>query len=806
MEELGRSTSRRSRCNTNSTGSRSSSSSSVDGSPGRRSSFCQEQFLNDLLYYEKLCARHNSKPKKAKRNINFKKNLPWFMNRNISKHGLNPDTLKDTLRKPDANDRNPEDDETAAAASPDMPSPVKPWMRYTKIFILFLVWLLFTAVLIMKSEKENKMHQISIPEGEIKSFWIREHPTSPKLELALRGSFLPAYYGNLSSKYLSVWVQLVKFSPDFEPIANSSAFIGKNIVFAVNITDTWEIPIVSKELLDFVPDVDNRKVFNLNDFDLGLIPHSILRIEMKTNMDGSFPTALYFDLSPIDTDSGIVYGAIVLLGLYVLIILEITPRTLAAMMASTMSVAILAAMDERPTMAELISWIDVETLLLLFSMMILVAIFSETGIFDYLAVYAYKVTNGRVWPLVITLCSITAILSTFLDNVTTVLLMTPVTIRLCEVMELNPVPVLMAIVIYSNIGGSITPVGDPPNVIIASNSDVIEAGVDFNIFVIHMSVGILCVAFTTYLCLRFLFRDISTLRYTEPQDVRELRHEISVWQRAAASLSSYSKDEDTVRVSLLKKVRRLANELKRRITTGSIAVDTYKTTLEELTALYPIRNKVLLVKSGVSLLFVVVLFFLHSVPNLNLSLGWTALLGAILLLVLADKREIEGVLARVEWGTLLFFASLFILMEALSRLGLIDWIGRQTEAVILMADKESRLAVAIMLVLWVSALASSFVDNIPLTTMMVRIVTNLHTELDLPLQPLVWALAFGACLGGNGTLIGSSSNVVCAGVAEQHGYRFTFMEYFKVGFPIMLMSVSVSSVYLLVCHVALEWH
>lgn len=195
-----------------------------------------------------------------------------------------------------------------------------------------------------------------------------------------------------------------------------------------------------------------------------------------------------YDISPIDKDRAVIYAAIVLIGLYIMIIWEVVNRTFAAIIASTMSIGILAALDERPPMAEIMGWIDVETLLLLFGMMILVAILSETGIFDYLAVYAYKVyihcsnlfkiylmsflkiTNGRVWPLINCLCFFTAIMSSFLDNVTTVLLMTPVSIRLCEVMGLNPVPILMCMIIYSNIGGALTPVGDPPNVIIASNS------------------------------------------------------------------------------------------------------------------------------------------------------------------------------------------------------------------------------------------------------------------------------------------------------------------------------------------------
>ncbi|CAG2058510.1 unnamed protein product, partial [Timema podura] len=164
---------------------------------------------------------------------------------------------------------------------------------------------------------------------------------------------------------------------------------------------------------------------------------------------------------------------------------------------------------------------------------------------------------------------------------------------------------------------------------------------------------------------------------------------------------------------------------------------------------YPIRDWPLLLKCIFVLAFVITMFFMHNVLELKLSMGWAALLGALLLLILADNPNMEGVLARVEWSTLIFFASLFILMEALSQLGMINWIGAQAENLILLVGKEYQLAVAIIIILWVSALASSFVDNIPLTTMMVRIIISLsqNKNLDLPLQPLVWALAFGACLG-----------------------------------------------------------
>lgn len=142
------------------------------------------------------------------------------------------------------------------------------------------------------------------------------------------------------------------------------------------------------------------------------------------------------------------------------------------MFACTVSVAILAALNARPTMAEIISWIEVETLTLLFSMMILVTILSDTGVIDYMSVLAYKLTGGKVWPLITTLCLFTSLISCLLDNVTIALLMTPVTIRLCELMKLNTVPILISMVIYSNLGGAITPIGDPPNVIVASNPSV----------------------------------------------------------------------------------------------------------------------------------------------------------------------------------------------------------------------------------------------------------------------------------------------------------------------------------------------
>lgn len=201
--------------------------------------------------------------------------------------------------------------------------------------------------------------------------------------------------------------------------------------------------------------------------------------------------------------------------------------------------------------------------------------------------------------------------------------------------------------------------------------------------------------------------------------------------------------------------------------------------------------------------FIILLFFLHSVPDIqNLSFGWAALIGLMAILILTAQRDIDQCLHQVEWSTLLFFAALFILMECLTKLGLITYIGLQTERIIESVDsKDARLAVALILIVWVSGFMAAFVDNIPLTSMMIKIIVSLsqNEKLGLPLSPMVFALAFASGIGGkrkycvlvidsnfffffnkgNGTLIGSSSNIVCAGVAEQHGHKITFGAYIK---------------------------
>ncbi|XP_047288574.1 P protein isoform X25 [Homo sapiens] len=401
----------------------------------------------------------------------------------------------------------------------------------------------------------------------------------------------------------------------------------------------------------------------------------------------------------------------------------------------TIATAILAGVYaliifERPSLTHVVEWIDFETLALLFGMMILVAIFSETGFFDYCAVKAYRLSRGRVWAMIIMLCLIAAVLSAFLDNVTTMLLFTPVTIRLCEVLNLDPRQVLIAEVIFTNIGGAATAIGDPPNVIIVSNQELRKMGLDFAGFTAHMFIGICLVLLVCFPLLRLLYWN-RKLYNKEPSEIVELKHEIHVWRLTAQRISPASREETAVRRLLLGKVLALEHLLARRLHTFHRQISqedkNWETNIQELQKKHRISDGILLAKCLTVLGFVIFMFFLNSfVPGIHLDLGWIAILGAIWLLILADIHDFEIILHRVEWATLLFFAALFVLME-------------------------------------------------------IPVLLNLShdPEVGLPAPPLMYALAFGACLGGNGTLIGASANVVCAGIAEQHGYGFSFMEFFR---------------------------
>ena len=445
-------------------------------------------------------------------------------------------------------------------------------------------------------------------------------------------------------------------------------------------------------------------------------------------------------------------GLGILLFVYALIISEVVHRTLAAALGGIAAILALNYYKSGAalTLADTTTLIEWETIGLLLGMMVMVGVISHTGIFEWFAVQAYKKSKGNVWTLVVILCSVTAVLSAFLDNVTTMLLLTPVTIQLARVLDLNPIPVLIAEVLFSNIGGAATMIGDPPNIIIGSmmsesaiagNTDVgiaglASQGVSFNDFIIELAPGILLTIIPTFMMLKWM--------YAEEFSGERIRD------------------------------------------------------VEELESKYGVRDAKMLKASGTILGLVILGFFLN--PILHIPVSWVALVGAVLMLLVTNPHELEEPLEKVEWSTLIFFAGLFVLIHSLQHLGVISWIGDQVESSIIFFDEEYRFVAALVIILWVSAIASAFIDNIPYTITMIPVVLQISVSLNLDLGPMIWALAFGACLGGNGTLIGASANVVTAGMSEEAGYPISFNQFFKAGFPVMLMTVSIITAYVVMVY------
>ena len=442
-------------------------------------------------------------------------------------------------------------------------------------------------------------------------------------------------------------------------------------------------------------------------------------------------------------------GLGILLFVYALIISEVVHRTLAAAIGGLAAIFALNyyKTGDALTLAETTTLIEWETIGLLLGMMVMVGIISQTGIFEWFAVQAYKKSNGNVWSLVVILCVVTAILSAFLDNVTTMLLLTPVTIQLARVLDLNPIPILISEVIFSNIGGTANMIGDPPNIIIGSMMsesainkagypDLASQGVTFNDFIIELAPGILLTIVPTFMMIKWM--------YAEEFSGERIRD------------------------------------------------------VEELESKYGIKDAKMLKAAGTILGLVILGFFLN--PLLHISVSWVALTGAVLMLLLTSRHGLEEPLEKVEWTTLIFFAGLFVLIHSLQHLGVIGWIGDQVESAIGYFSSEYQFVAALVIILWVSAIASAFIDNIPYTITMIPVVLQISHTMELELGPLIWALAFGACLGGNGTLIGASANVVTAGMSEEAGYPISFNEFFKAGFPVMLMTVTIMTGYIVVVY------
>jgi Na+/H+ antiporter NhaD/arsenite permease-like protein len=318
------------------------------------------------------------------------------------------------------------------------------------------------------------------------------------------------------------------------------------------------------------------------------------------------------------------------------------------------------------------------------------------------------------------------------------LLLAPVTIDMCNILNVDPRPYLIGEVILSNIGGTATLIGDPPNIIIGSAFQEIGF-VDFIINVLPC-IFLLCIPVSlAMICWIYRY-------YLTKSQMPELD----------------------------------ATKLKRT---------------------YPVYDEPRLLIAGTIALFVILIFFLH--PLHHKDTAWVALLGAFMTMAFTNPHDVQYALRNhIEWDTLLFFAGLFILVEVCAHMGLLSFIGESLAHYISEQPKESQLAVAITLIIWVSAVTSAFLDNIPYTATMIPVIIVLAEELDtLPIKTLAWALSFGACLGGNGTLLGASANIVTAGISSSKGYRISFLNFFYPGFIIMMATVAIANLYMLVVYV-----
>lgn len=368
--------------------------------------------------------------------------------------------------------------------------------------------------------------------------------------------------------------------------------------------------------------------------------------------------------------------------------------------------------------------IDFNTLGVLCGMMMFVAVVKESGLFEFVAVKSAKLCKGDPWKIMVAFAVITAVFSAFLDNVTTVLLIGPMTIMLCRTLKIDPVPFLIVEILMSNVGGTATLIGDPPNIMIGS-----EAGITFAEFV----------------------------RYDAPAVVAIMAVLLAVF------FLMYG----------------------RRLSVG----EGERAAMMELSAGDMIRDRALFRKSVAMIAVVALAFMLHGALGLETSV---IALAAAAVMTLISGRDLEVAIEGIEWGTIGFFLGLFMVVGGMEHTGVIEMLGH---AVVDATGGD--VALMMVVILWASAILSSILDNIPFVATMIPIIMVMEAS-GVDVYPLWWALSLGACLGGNGTLVGASANVVLSGIAKKEGYEISFMGFTKVAFPLMVLTVAISTAYLLI--------
>ncbi|MFA5111546.1 MAG: ArsB/NhaD family transporter [Desulfobaccales bacterium] len=437
------------------------------------------------------------------------------------------------------------------------------------------------------------------------------------------------------------------------------------------------------------------------------------------------------------TTAGFWIAALILLLVYVVISLEWMHRTLVSFLGAAIILFVTYTLGSWDKSFYIISFddavgaVDLNVIFLLMGMMLFVGVMKKTGMFQFLAYKAYALARGNVFVLSFVLQIVTAVISAFLDNVTTMLLVLPVTIEIAVTLKINPLTLLVPEAFASNVGGTATLIGDPPNILIGS-----YAGLTFGQFVQNL----------TLICAISLMASSLFL----------------VWWNKKEYLKAEVKDVPR--------------------------------TIEFLREEYQITNKKLMIQGLLLLGFTILLFALHGFLHMQVAVA--ALIGSLLLVAISGEDIVELLEKEVEWPTLVFFIGLFMVIAGAEETGLIQVIANFVKDV-----SRGNLTAAIIIVLWVSAIASAFIDNIPFTATMLPIIAFLNQTIPgAESGVLWWSLSLGACLGGNGTMIGASANVVTVGLAEKAGYKISFVEYMKACWWPMMITVTIAMVYLLIAY------
>lgn len=402
-----------------------------------------------------------------------------------------------------------------------------------------------------------------------------------------------------------------------------------------------------------------------------------------------------------------------------LIISERVHRTAAAM-AGAMVLILTGVMSADKAL----SYIDFNTIGVLVGMMIFVAIVRRSGMFEYIAVRAAKAVHGDPWKIMVAFTLITAVLSAILDNVTTVLLVGPMSIAIARMLKIDPVPFLMGQILASNVGGTATLIGDPPNIMIGS-----AAHLSFMDFLENTGFAVLFILVVLILLMKIVY---------------EKKIELGT------------------------------------VDTGAI---------EKLDPSKSITNRALMKKGIIVLICVIVGFMFHD--KLGIESSVIALTAAAVMLIIG-REDVNEAIQDVEWTTILFFMSLFVVVGGLTETGIIKELASK-----IIGATNGHPMVTMLVLLWASALLSSILDNIPFVATLIPLILAMQAD-GMDVTSFWWAISLGACLGGNGTMIGASANVVLSDISTKHGYPITFKSYLKVGMPFMLLSIVIATVFLVV--------